>query len=401
MPRSKRNRDSKPKGRPGLIVRKTRSGRLAKSKPWYDESTSEEETSTSSPTPKRSSTATATGDCVVIDVSSGGTKNDEEELDTPRKLPPTPPKTDDVNNTANNDYDYYFGDTPVGDPDDESEDENHETSALAIDLLKSARRPYKKDAKLSAFAGALKIKKSSLLGDNPPAAIGSIYNIWSPDAKISKEWKSWNINTVAKPMYDLGQYLSALKEAENLPTKSTAAETLIVLSDHFRRKASQQIVEEKAKNEKVKARALGGAKKKKTGKTIPKDINPITATRSLDFPSCPGCKCKGSVVNLFSEERLSEMTADFNRKHQERLETNPKARRTGAPQMEVACMCSRSKTMRGDWKNSSCIKCRKRGRLGSHMILIARCVNAITRMRCSLSRLHRQRVFGPPKKGMQ
>lgn len=304
MPRSKRNRDSKPKGRSGFTVRKTRSGRLAKSNPWYDESTSEEEASTSSPTPKRSSTANASSEGVVIDVSSsGGTKNDdvEEELDTPHKMSPTPPKADDVNN---NDYDYYFGDAPVGDLDDDSEDENHEISALAIDILKSARTPYKKDAKLSAFAGALKIKKSSLLGDNPPAAIGSIYNIWSPDAKISKEWKTWNINTVAKPMYDLGQYLSNLKEAGNLPTKSTAADTLIVLSDHFKRKASQQIVEEKAKNEKIKARALGGAKKKKTGKTIPKDINPVTATRSLDFPSCPGCKCKGSVVNLFSEERL-------------------------------------------------------------------------------------------------
>jgi hypothetical protein len=38
-------------------------------------------------------------------------------------------------------------------------------------------------------------------------------------------------------MYDLGQYLSAHKDANTLTTKATAAETLIVLSsEHFKRK---------------------------------------------------------------------------------------------------------------------------------------------------------------------
>jgi hypothetical protein len=37
-------------------------------------------------------------------------------------------------------------------------------------------------------------------------------------------------------MYDLGQYLSAHKDANTLTTKATAAETLIMLSEHFKRK---------------------------------------------------------------------------------------------------------------------------------------------------------------------
>lgn len=52
-----------------------------------------------------------------------------------------------------------------------------------------------------------------------------------------------------------------------------------------------------------------------------------------------------------------EWEADFQAKKRK----NPKAHRTGEPQMAFACMCPRSKTMHGDWKNSSCLECRMRG----------------------------------------
>jgi hypothetical protein len=360
----------KPKGRPGLVTRTTRSGRKTKSAPWFDQSTDEEEEeddSTSSPVApptKRSSSAVAATTESPSSHEGGTTSNNEEDeqLETPRKMSPSPDPQNDP--TANDEFAGYFGESPVVDLCSDSEEGDvDEITALAVDMIKSVRQPYKKQDKLSSFAGALKIKKANLLGDDPPSSINSIYNIWHADAKIPKEWKGWNLNTVAKPMYDLGQHLSSKKDANTLTTKATAAKTLIVLSEHFKRKASQQVAEQRAKNDKIKARALGGASKK-TGKTIPKEINPITAQRSTDFSHCPGCKCKGSIVNLFSEERLRQMTSDFNAKHQLRLKENPKARKTGVPQMEFACMCPRSRTLRGDWENSSCIMCRARGARG-------------------------------------
>jgi hypothetical protein len=110
-------------------------------------------------------------------------------------LQPSSPANPQNDTTANDEFANFFGDSPVVLSDSDEVGDVDEITALAVDTIKSVRQPYKKEDKLASFAGALKIKKANLFGDNPPSSINSIYNIWHADAKIPKEWKGWNLNT--------------------------------------------------------------------------------------------------------------------------------------------------------------------------------------------------------------
>jgi hypothetical protein len=116
----------------------------------------------------------------------------------------------------------------------------------------------------------------------------------------------------------------------------------------------------KARNRKILSTTASASTKTNMGNTIPKHIDPITVHRSLDFEKCPECNCKGTAAQVYTGAKLEEKKTEWEDDYKKRKKQNPKARRTGEPPMRFACMCPRSKTMRGDWENSSCLDCRER-----------------------------------------
>jgi hypothetical protein len=138
--------------------------------------------------------------------------------------------------------------------------------------------------------------------------------------------------------------------------------SLFALYKHFSSEARQEIEKKKAQTRKIISKASSTESAKKD-KLIPRHINPITHPRSTVFLRCPQCDCEGTVVDIHTAgaDELAAKTEAWEEDYAEKKKKNPKACRTGEPQEEYACMCPKSKTMLGDWRNSSCLVCRKKG----------------------------------------
>jgi hypothetical protein len=163
-------------------------------------------------------------------------------------------------------------------------------------------------------------------------------------------------------MYMLGKYIArrisqgALRISDNTVPFSS----LFALFKHFSTEALQEIEKKKAQTRKILTKA-SSTKLAKKENLIPRHINPITQPRSTMFTKCPQCDCEGTVVDIYTEEELEAMSEAWGEDYAEKKRKNSKARRIGEPQQKYGCMCSKSKTMRGDWRNSSCLACRTKG----------------------------------------
>ena len=253
-------------------------------------------------------------------------------------------------------YADYFGDSGIGDPFEDPDLDD--VTAIAIEKLTNTKKPYKKLEKQTIFKNALSVKKFLLLGPDPPQEVDDIYDMWCGSVR---SFKSWDINTIASPMFRLAKYVAALKDEGTLPSRSSAAETLVTLYRCFRSAALQEVESQKAKNRRILSKVNSNKGKTNRGKTIPKEIDPISAHRTSEFAECPECKCEGSVIEVFTDTELEAKRLEWEADFAEKRKNNPKARRTGEPQMLYACMCARSKTLHGDWANSSWLSCRMRG----------------------------------------
>lgn len=134
------------------------------------------------------------------------------------------------------DFSHYFGNEEIGDPFDDPDEDD--VQAIAVERLTSSKTPYKKVEKQTVFKNALLVKKSSLLGPNPPQEVDDIYEMWSVTIR---SYKTWDIATIARPMLLLGKYLYKLHKEGNLTTRSSAAESLYALYRHFHCIAMQEV----------------------------------------------------------------------------------------------------------------------------------------------------------------
>jgi hypothetical protein len=360
-----------PKGQPGFSARKTKKDHVSLADDSVEEveetlagggkriaaafatSSSSEESSPSPPPCKRRQTR------ATKSASLGDTFDDSTDDGLSPLLPTCHPKANataaapiDVDNS-----DHYFGAEEIGDPFDDPDEDD--VQAIAVERLTSSKTPYKKVEKQTVFRNALLVKKSSLLGPNPPQEVDDIYEMCSVS---TRSHKTWDIATIARPMLLLGKYLYKLHKEANLTTRASAVESLYTLYRHFHCIAMQEVETRKARNRKILSKVKNASTKTKNGKTIPKHIDPITVHRIKEISDCMECGCKGTVAEIDTEEELEERRAEWKSDYKESKKKNKNARRTGEPQMRFACMCPRSKTMRGDWANSSCLECRMRGR---------------------------------------
>jgi hypothetical protein len=185
--------------------------------------------------------------------------------------------------------DYFDNDNDkIGDPFDVPDADDVE--AIAINRLTSTKNPYKKLEKQIIFKGALTLKKSSLLGPDPPQYIKDIYDMWHIS---TSSFKSWDVATIARPILLLGKHVYGLQKAGTLPTSAQAAQSLITFYRHFHSVASWEVmarearVAREARNRKILSTTASASTKTNRGNTI-QHIDPITVHHSLDFKKCPG-----------------------------------------------------------------------------------------------------------------
>ena len=370
------------KGKPGYVVTKPRSrkGIGPQLGPPLDSSSSSESSESQSNgvvTRQKAklkddediySASTKQPSMIDIQSLSSGSGSDDGTLLTPREMVS---EDEDVGQQKQakvvknrGEFDEYFGDVAIGDPMDDGsgDDEEDEVRAIAINKIANARKPYKKLEKQTAFINVLKLKKSTLFDSDTPRSIVESFEMWGVSNGASV--KSQEMATIAPAIFDLGRYLHDREEKGKLRSKSTAVSSLITMYKVFNCSAMQDIEAEKARNAKLRAQIAGGGGGKKSNKKkenlIPEDINPITAVYCEKISECPGCLCKNTVAKIKTEEELVIEQAALDEAHAKRLKSNPKARRTIA-QMTYGCMCPKSRTFSGDWKNSSCLACVKRG----------------------------------------
>lgn len=359
-----------PKGRHGYTTRtqtRAQKGATAKSARNYDESSSSDEDEpipSRLPVKKRRKTRAKAPPAVAAAAPEYSESSDDDSSEEETTKPPARRKTrpssssDDEEVGEPGEFDHYFGDEAIGDPEEDLVEDYED--GVAVEKLTTTKKPYSKIYKQEIFRDALSIKKSHLLGKSPPPSIASIYETWSVTAR--RNYKQWDISTIARPMYLLGKFIARRIGVGALRVTDDTAPigTLFTLYKHFSTEALQEIEKKKALTRRILAKATS-TKSAKKDKLVPRHINPITAPRSTLFTHCPQCECEGTVVEVYTEEELDEKVEAWQADYEERKRKNEKARRTGEPQQLYACMCFKSKTMRGDWQNSSCLACRKRG----------------------------------------
>ena len=189
-----------PKGQPGFSARKTKTDHVSLADDSVEEveetlagggkriaaafatSSSSEESSPSPPPCKHRQTR------ATKSASLGDTFDDSTDDGLSPLLPTCHAKANataaapiDVDNS-----DHYFGAEEIGDPFDDPDEDD--VQAIAVERLTSSKTPYKKVEKQTVFRNALLVKKSSLLGPNPPQEVDDIYEMWSVSTRSHKTW---------------------------------------------------------------------------------------------------------------------------------------------------------------------------------------------------------------------
>jgi hypothetical protein len=185
------------------------------------------------------------------------------------------------NEMAEGQFDHYFGDEAIGDPEEDLIEEYEDD--VAVEKLESTKKPYTKILKQERFKDVLVMKRSFVLGRNPPISIAEIYDTWGVTAK--KNWKNWDIATIAKPMYLLGKYLARRISQGDIQMSDETVPicSLFALYKHFSSEAGQEIEKKKAQTRKIlsKASSTKSAKKDKLIlRHITSEVPKICVTKS-------------------------------------------------------------------------------------------------------------------------